>query len=91
MNLTLAVIKSKFTKQHEERKYEKMKGNGGKKNGGNDYVTYDYLDDDAKKAREEKELELRKKILKKWRMILFIKDRIRVRIKQYKEKKDNDT
>jgi hypothetical protein len=81
MNLTLAVIKSKFTKQHEERKYDKMKGAGGKKAAATDYVTYDYLDDNAKKEREEKELELRKKILKKWRMILFIKEKIRMRIK----------
>jgi hypothetical protein len=68
-----------------------MKGIGNKKSYANDFVTYDYLDDDAKKAREEKELLLRKKILNKWRMILFIKEKIRLRIKMYKEKKINET
>jgi len=38
-----------------------------------DYVDHWYLNDEEKKKREEKEKDLRGKILKKWQIIIFIK------------------
>lgn len=91
MNLTLAVIKSKFTKQHEDRKREKQLGLIKKKKKDEDYVTLDHLAEEERKEKEKQELELRTLVIKKWKLILFIKERMRNRIKVFKEKKANET
>ena len=49
MNLTLAVIKSKFTKQHEDRKIEKLRGLTSKKVIETDFVTHDHLEEHIRK------------------------------------------
>lgn len=45
MNLTLAVIQSKFTAMHEAKAKEKSMGNITKKVQELEFVTYDHLDD----------------------------------------------
>ena len=91
MNLTLAVIQSKYKKIHEERMHELEEAVENKKPKVEDYVDYDYLEDEQKKKKEEEELEVRNKVLQKWQMIIFIKQRMRNRVKAFKEVTTNDS
>lgn len=50
-----------------------------------DYIDYDYLGDEAKKKRDDEELEIRNKVLQKWQMIIFIKQRMRNRVKSFRD------
>ncbi len=49
MNLTMAVIQSKYNKIHEERMQELEDAVGNMKPKIEDYIDYDYLDEKAKK------------------------------------------
>lgn len=66
MNLTMAVIQSKYNKIHEERMQELEDAIGNQKPKIEDYIDYDYLGEEAKKKRDDEELEIRNKVLQKW-------------------------
>ena len=86
LNLLMTVIESKFSKISKEKKQEQEKALD-KQPKNNDFVDYWYLKEEEKKKREQAEKELRAKVLKKWQMIIFIKQRMKLRVKEFRLKK----
>lgn len=87
LQLTQAVIKSKFSEEHEKKKNvvgAKIK----KKKGLQDF---DHLTKEEKDKLLELQEGTRSTVLKKWKQILFLKKQMRIMVRDYKQRRKIET
>lgn len=95
LNLTLAVIKSKFSKEHEKNQEKKSKKdlfkerNEAKLKEDKDFEIlppeFENVDEEEEKKLKLTQKEQRPEVLKKWKMIMLIKRKMRINVRNFQK------